>query len=312
MNKSISLIAIVAMATSLTFNAASAVTLIDTGNGAFISNRITDRIYAAAEFTLPIGAEITEISLPLLISGEDEPEPVVNVQITSSIGPGTLPSSLIAEFDLTVSLPPSDSIIDTSLFLDAGTYYLVLSLRSDPIDNAAAWPIRASVDVGRDFQAAVLVGPAFPPASQFVEDPYLDNFSFRISGTPISEQVGIDIQPFNTRNVIFPRARGRIWVAILADTDPASPFDRSSQVDIPTVEFGPGGAKANHYKLKDINKDGLGDLLLRFKIPETGIACGDTEARLTGETFDGLSFTGTDSIRTVGCKPKKHHKEHHH
>lgn len=74
-------------------------------------------------------------------------------------------------------------------------------------------------------------------------------------------------------------------------------------IDIPTVEFGPDGAKARLYKVRDINKDRLGDLLLGFKIRRTGIACGDTEATLTGETYDGLSFTGSDSIKTVGCKP---------
>jgi hypothetical protein len=127
----------------------------------------------------------------------------------------------------------------------------------------------------------------------------------------LGTNVHIDIKPGNKRNKINPRSRGRIWVAILSNTDNASPFDPASQVDIPTVEFGPDGATANRYKLKDINKDGLGDLLLRFKIRKTGIACRDTEATLTGKTFDGLSFTGTDSIRTVGCKPKKCHNKKH-
>jgi hypothetical protein len=124
--------------------------------------------------------------------------------------------------------------------------------------------------------------------------------------------VTIDIKPGSKRNFINPRATGGIWVAILSETDSGSPFDPSSQVDIPTVVFGPDGAKAIHYKVKDINRDGLGDLLLRFNISATGIACGDTEATLTGETFDGQSFTGTDSIKTVGCKSKKHHKKKHH
>jgi hypothetical protein len=124
--------------------------------------------------------------------------------------------------------------------------------------------------------------------------------------------VTIDIKPGNKQNVINPRAKGGIWVAVLSDTGSGSPFDPSSLVDIPTVDFGPDGAKATRYKVKDINKDGLGDLLLRFKIPDTGIACGDTEATLTGETFDSQSFTGTDSIKTVGCKPKKCDKKKHH
>ena len=54
--------------------------------------------------------------------------------------------------------------------------------------------------------------------------------------------VAIDIKPGNKRDVINPRQKGSIWVAILSDIE--SPFDPSSQVDIPTVEFGPDGTKA--------------------------------------------------------------------
>jgi hypothetical protein len=130
----------------------------------------------------------------------------------------------------------------------------------------------------------------------------------------LNDVVSIDIMPGYKRKVINPRATGGIWVAVLSDTGSESPFDPSSQVDISSVEFGPDGAKATRHKVKDINKDGLGDLLLRYKIPATGIACGDTEVTLTGETFSGQSLTGTDVIKTVGCEKskafeKKKHKE---
>ena len=48
--------------------------------------------------------------------------------------------------------------------------------------------------------------------------------------------------------------------------------------------------------------DGDVDLRLVFRIRETGIECGDTEASLFGETFAGQSFMGTDSIETTSCK----------
>jgi hypothetical protein len=124
-----------------------------------------------------------------------------------------------------------------------------------------------------------------------------------------STEISIDIKPGNKRNVINPRARGGTWVAILSDTNGDSPFDPLSQVDIPTMEFGPDGAKALRYKVKDKNRDGLGDVLLRFKIRETGIACGDTEATLIGKTFDGQRITGTDTVKTVGCNKGKNAKK---
>jgi hypothetical protein len=155
--------------------------------------------------------------------------------------------------------------------------------------------------------------PAIEISNVGADDYFAAGSVFSLGGF---RDIAIDFKPGNAKNAVNPRAKGGIWVAVLSDTDSESPFDPSSQVDIPTIEFGPGGAKAKRYKVKDINKDELGDLLLRFNIPETGIACGDTEATLTGETFDGVSFTGTDSIKTVGCKPKpchkkKHHKKHH-
>lgn len=114
--------------------------------------------------------------------------------------------------------------------------------------------------------------------------------------------VNMDIKPGNKHNKLNPRSRGTIWVAILSDIGPESPFDPLSQVDISTVGFGPDAAKVIRDKTRDINRDGVNDLLLLFKIRETGIACGETEAILTGETFDAQQFSGTDLIHTIGCR----------
>ncbi len=51
--------------------------------------------------------------------------------------------------------------------------------------------------------------------------------------------------------------------------------------------------------------DGDLDLFLHFNMQETGIQSGDTEASLTGETFDGQAITGNDAIETVGDAGKQ-------
>ena len=51
-----------------------------------------------------------------------------------------------------------------------------------------------------------------------------------------------------------------------------------------------------------MNDDGFDDMVFHFKVSDTGITCGDTEAILTGKTFGGDSITGTDAVKTVGCK----------
>jgi len=110
--------------------------------------------------------------------------------------------------------------------------------------------------------------------------------------------IEIDIKPGSDPNSINLKSKGKIPVAVLT-TDT---FD-ATQVDWETVMFGPNGATEAHGRshVKDIDGDGDADLVLHFKTQETGIACGDTEAALTGETFGGQAFTGTDSIVTVGC-----------
>jgi hypothetical protein len=87
-----------------------------------------------------------------------------------------------------------------------------------------------------------------------------------------------------------------VQVAVLGDED----------VDVTTIDpmsmaFGPEGAPALKYWLRDVDGDGDLDLLLLFQVESTGIQCGDTTAPLTGYTYDGLPVVGTGAITTVGC-----------
>ncbi|NIS81010.1 MAG: hypothetical protein GTO14_12565 [Anaerolineales bacterium] len=110
--------------------------------------------------------------------------------------------------------------------------------------------------------------------------------------------VNIDIMPGSDPNTINPRSKGVIPVAILT-TDT---FDATT-VDPDTVAFGPDGAEIVHPSghVEDVDGDADLDLLLHFRTQETGIQCGDTEASLWGETFDGTPIEGSDSIVS---KPK--------
>lgn len=113
--------------------------------------------------------------------------------------------------------------------------------------------------------------------------------------------VDIDIQPGNNPNSINPKSKGKIPVAILT----TGTFDATT-VDPLSVRFGPNGAAEAHGRghIEDADGDGDLDLVLHFKTQDRGIACGDTEASLSGETFNGAPITGSDSIVTVGCKSK--------
>jgi hypothetical protein len=82
-------------------------------------------------------------------------------------------------------------------------------------------------------------------------------------------------------------------------------LDGSGVEDLLTglVDFSVDGreAAAVDAKLEDVDKDGNLDMSLHFNIQDTGIQCGDTLARLTGETIYGQVIQGSDSIVTT-CK----------
>jgi hypothetical protein len=112
--------------------------------------------------------------------------------------------------------------------------------------------------------------------------------------------ISIDIKPGGNPNNINLKSKGVVPVAILTDET----FDAAT-VDPLSIAFGPDdGASEAHGRghIEDVDGDSDLDLVLHFKIQDTGIACGDTSAFLRGTTSDGKEIKGSDSINTVGCK----------
>ena len=102
-----------------------------------------------------------------------------------------------------------------------------------------------------------------------------------ITGTPVT-RAGIDIEPFITPNV-WPCGLGLpIVVAVLSRED----FD-ASKVNYKTVTFGKTGVEALDptrnfisaaQRMRDVNGDGLPDMLLSFWFQQTGFSCSDIPA----------------------------------
>lgn len=119
-------------------------------------------------------------------------------------------------------------------------------------------------------------------------------------------EVAIDIRPGSRRNPINPLSRGVIPVALLTTGAGAREDFDAWDVDPLTILFGPAGAPIVHAQGHAMDVDGDGDLdrILHFRTQQTGIRCGDTEATLTGTTFDGQAIQGVDAIRTVNCRAR--------
>lgn len=106
--------------------------------------------------------------------------------------------------------------------------------------------------------------------------------------------VEIDINPYGDPNSINLRNNGVIPVAILGSED----FDVTT-VDFTSVYFAGEEPKNKKPGFEDVNEDGFMDMVLQFRTQETDIAPGDEEATLTGITYDGTPFSGTDAIVTI-------------
>jgi hypothetical protein len=140
--------------------------------------------------------------------------------------------------------------------------------------------------------------PANGVGDTITENVHFDPWLANPYGIPI--KISIDIKPGSFPNSLNPRSKGVIPVAVLTtDTFDAATVDGSS------IRFAPDEAEPVHYALEDVDWDGDLDMIFHFRTQKTGIKCGDTEATLIGEKVDGKQITGTDSIRTVGCKEKK-------
>jgi hypothetical protein len=121
---------------------------------------------------------------------------------------------------------------------------------------------------------------------------------------PTVTTVKIDVLPLgcvlSRLNLVDPDSWFPIPVAVLT----TSTFNAKT-VDPDSVRFGRQGTEAApHHRpvLVDVDHDGDRDLLLFFKIRETGLRCGDTKAVLTGKTKDGKEIRGEDRIKTIGCR----------
>jgi uncharacterized delta-60 repeat protein len=149
-------------------------------------------------------------------------------------------------------------------------------------------PINNAFDIAAQPDGKVVVAGGTADFSRGISDFALARFL----GAPNEIEVAVDVKPGEADNVIPLQTKSVIPVAILT----TAVFDAAT-VDPATVCFA-HDCTEKHLTghLEDVNADGRADLLLHYETAETGIAAGDTQACLTGETYGGLAVRGCDRI----------------
>jgi hypothetical protein len=100
-------------------------------------------------------------------------------------------------------------------------------------------------------------------------------------------------------NTIAPNSNGTVLVAILSRPG----FDATTKVDTSTLTFGHSGTEQSFVSCeknsRDVNGDGLADLICRFSIQQAAFQPSDTRGILLFHDVDGSPFEGIDSIQIV-------------
>jgi hypothetical protein len=130
----------------------------------------------------------------------------------------------------------------------------------------------------------------------------VDNLRWDGGPKPVTATVEIDVKPGNARNPINLGSRGVVPVVLYGSED----FD-VSDVDPAQLAFGPDGATLAHVggpHRDHRNDDGHLDLLLHFRVSETGLGEEHDKVCVRGSTGNGtpMPFEGCDSINPIRAR----------
>jgi hypothetical protein len=150
------------------------------------------------------------------------------------------------------------------------------------------------------FSSAVDPNAAAPYDQITLVAGYPDEFDF--SADKFYDIGDCYLLPMTPEVVNLSKPDKTLGVRLLSATSPV-PLAPSDLV-ASTIRFGASGTEASPVKIKirELNDDGVDDLLLQFRVGDTGITCDALTGRLTGQTGDGRQFIGTSKLTIDPCQ----------
>lgn len=216
--------------------------------------------------------------------------------VNTGYGAGFLPGRSVAVIDtssgtVTGSTDVGKTAAAVAVTPDGSSVYVTIPVtNSVVVIDTATTAVAATIPVGGN-PIGVAIVPNAPPVTVPTPLP---------APAPGKVTVTIDIKPGASPNTVSPGTpKELVAVGILS-----TPTFDATTVDPATIRFGPAGTEASPVEVKKtvVDRDRVNDLLVRFKMGDTGIRCGATSAVLKARTFSGVLIEGTDSIKTVNCK----------
>ncbi len=120
---------------------------------------------------------------------------------------------------------------------------------------------------------------------------------FDLSPLGTVQQAAIDVLPWREANVIDPGSRSLVAVAVFS----SAAFD-ALQTDLTTIRLNPGDARARNYRVMDVDRNGIPDLLFWVRSRDLDIGCGETKVDLSAQTHAGLAIDGGDEVTHRWCQ----------
>ncbi|MGE4649853.1 MAG: hypothetical protein AAEJ53_03110 [Myxococcota bacterium] len=166
---------------------------------------------------------------------------------------------------------------------------LVSTPGADRID-----PIQGELVLSTGSIQPIVIGPFCDALREIFPSERREIGHFALSAAVV-EDVRVEVEPRKRQPRVDPLRNKKVRVAIMGSED----LDVRDIV-VHSLRLGPDGAEPSgrrRARIKDLDRDGYRDLLVRFRAGETGLSVGDTTLCLTGDSATGSAIRGCDAVK---------------